>query len=153
MKTSKFTEEQIAFALKQAELGTKVEEIRHKLGISEATFYNWQKKFGGLVPSELRRSRRLEVGYALKCGFINPHRHVASIDQAGVVGRPVPDAVAGLRLARLALVLTHRLGGKNRESTQEPELLTRAPPRLLRVNVRPPRDRRINATTPLTGSP
>lgn len=47
MKTSKFTEEQIAFALKQAELGTKVEEICRKLGISEATFYNWKKKFGG----------------------------------------------------------------------------------------------------------
>ncbi len=40
MKTSKFTEEQIAFALKQAEPGTKVEEICRKLGISEATFYN-----------------------------------------------------------------------------------------------------------------
>lgn len=43
-------EEQIAFALKQAELGTQVEEICRKLGISEATFY-WKKKFGGLVPS------------------------------------------------------------------------------------------------------
>ncbi len=60
MKTSKFTEEQIAFALKQAELGTKVEEICRKLGISEATFYNWKKKFGGLGPSELRRLRQLE---------------------------------------------------------------------------------------------
>lgn len=60
MKTSKFTEEQIAFALKQAELGTKVEEICRKLGISEATFYNRKKKFGGLGPSELRRLRQLE---------------------------------------------------------------------------------------------
>ncbi|KWF18982.1 Hin recombinase [Burkholderia pseudomultivorans] len=60
MKTSKFTEEQIAFTLKQAELGTKVEEICRKLGISEATFYNWKKKFGGLEPSELRRLRQLE---------------------------------------------------------------------------------------------
>ena len=60
MKTSKFTKEQIAFALKQAELGTKVEEICRKLGISEATFYNWKKKFGGLGPSELRRLRQLE---------------------------------------------------------------------------------------------
>lgn len=60
MKTSKFTEEQIAFALKQAELGTKVEEICRKLGISEATLYNWKKKFGGLGPSELRRLRQLE---------------------------------------------------------------------------------------------
>lgn len=60
MKSSKFTEEQIAFALKQAELGTNVEEICRKLGISEATFYNWKKKFGGLGPSELRRLRQLE---------------------------------------------------------------------------------------------
>lgn len=60
MKTSKFTGEQIAFALKQAELGTKVDEICRKLGISEATFYNWKKKFGGLGPSGLRRLRQLE---------------------------------------------------------------------------------------------
>ncbi len=60
MKTSQFTEEQIAFAMKQAELGTKVEEICPKLGISEATFYNWKKKFGGLGPSELHRLRQLE---------------------------------------------------------------------------------------------
>nr|CCA82835.1 transposase of ISMex11, IS3 family (ORF 1) [blood disease bacterium R229] len=60
MKTSKFTEAQIAFALKQAELGTKVEEVCRKLGISEATFYNWKKKYGGVGPFELRRMRQLE---------------------------------------------------------------------------------------------
>ncbi|QTY24790.1 transposase [Ralstonia solanacearum] len=60
MKTSKFTEAQIAFPLKQAELGTKVEEVCRKLGISEATFYNWKKKYGGVGPSELRRMRQLE---------------------------------------------------------------------------------------------
>ena len=60
MKTSKFTEAQIACALKQAELGTKVEEVCRKLGISEATFYNWKKKYGGVGPSELRRMRQLE---------------------------------------------------------------------------------------------
>ncbi|EFP64538.1 Transposase [Ralstonia pickettii] len=60
MKTSKFTEAQIAFALKQAELGTKVEEVCRKLGISEATFYNWKKRYGGVGPSELRRMRQLE---------------------------------------------------------------------------------------------
>ena len=60
MKTSKFAEAQIAFALKQAELGTKVDEVCRKLGISEATFYNWKKKYGGLGPSELRRLRQLE---------------------------------------------------------------------------------------------
>lgn len=60
MKRSKFTEEQIAFALKQAETGTKVAEVCRKMGISEATFYNWKKKFGGLGPSELRRLKQLE---------------------------------------------------------------------------------------------
>jgi len=55
MKTTKFTEEQIAFALKQAETGTKVAEVCRKMGISDATFYNWRKKYGGLGVSELRR--------------------------------------------------------------------------------------------------
>lgn len=50
MKGSKYTEEQIAFALKQAELGTAVLEVCRKMGVSEATFYNWKKKFGGLGP-------------------------------------------------------------------------------------------------------
>ena len=60
MKRSKYTDEQIAFALKQAELGTSVEEVCRKMGISDATFYNWRKKYGGLGPSELRRLRQLE---------------------------------------------------------------------------------------------
>lgn len=60
MKKSKFTEEQIAFALKQVELGTRVEEVCRKLGISEATFYLWKKRYGGVAPSELRRLRQLE---------------------------------------------------------------------------------------------
>lgn len=60
MKKSRFTEEQIAFALKQAELGTAVAEICRKMGVSEATFYNWKKKYGGLGPSELKRLRQLE---------------------------------------------------------------------------------------------
>ena len=60
MKKSRFTEEQIAFALKQAELGTTIAEICRKMGVSEATFYLWKKKYGGLGPSELRRLRQLE---------------------------------------------------------------------------------------------
>ena len=60
MKRSRFTEQQIAFALKQQELGVAVEEICRKLGISEATFYNWKKKYSGLGPSELRRLKQLE---------------------------------------------------------------------------------------------
>jgi len=60
MKRSRFTDEQIAFALKQAETGTRVAEVCRKMGISEATFYNWKKKYGGLGVSELRRLKQLE---------------------------------------------------------------------------------------------
>ena len=60
MNRSRFTEQQIAFALKQQELGVAVEEICRKLGISDATFYNWKKKYSGLGPSELRRLKQLE---------------------------------------------------------------------------------------------
>jgi putative transposase len=51
MKKSRFTEEQIVFALKQAELGTSVPDVCRKLGISDATFYPWRKKYGGISPS------------------------------------------------------------------------------------------------------
>lgn len=60
MKKTRFTEQQIAFALKQAETGTAVAEVVRKLGISEATFYNWKKKYGGLSINELRRLKQLE---------------------------------------------------------------------------------------------
>ena len=49
MKASKFTESQIAFVLKQGEEGTAVAEICRKAGISQATYFNWKKKFGGLA--------------------------------------------------------------------------------------------------------
>ena len=61
MKTSKFTESQIVFALRQAETGVTVAEVCRKMGISEATYYNWKKKYGGLGTSELRRLRELEA--------------------------------------------------------------------------------------------
>ena len=60
MKTTKFTEAQIAFILKQAEDGVPVAEVCRKAGISDATFYNWRKKYAGLMPSEMRRLRQLE---------------------------------------------------------------------------------------------
>jgi putative transposase len=56
MKRSRFTEQQIALALQQAEQGTQVSEIIHEIGISEQTFYRWKKKFGGLMPSEARET-------------------------------------------------------------------------------------------------
>jgi putative transposase len=60
MKRSKFTESQITFILRQAEEGTPITEVCRKAGISEATFYNWRHKYGGLLPSEMKRLRQLE---------------------------------------------------------------------------------------------
>ncbi len=60
MKRSKFTEPQIAFAIKQSETGTRVEEVCRMIGISEATSYNWNHKYGGLWLPELRRLRQLQ---------------------------------------------------------------------------------------------
>lgn len=56
----RFTEAQIAFALRQAESGTSVAEIIRKMGISEVTFYRWKKKYAGLGVAELRRLKQLE---------------------------------------------------------------------------------------------
>ncbi len=60
MKKSKFTEEQISFALKQAETGTPVKEVIRKMGITEQTFYRWKKKYGGMLSSDLRKLKQLE---------------------------------------------------------------------------------------------
>jgi putative transposase len=60
VKKSKFTEEQISFALKQAETGTPVAEVIRRMGISEQTFYRWKQKYGGLGVGELRRLKQLE---------------------------------------------------------------------------------------------
>ena len=60
MKKSRYTDEQIAFALRQAETGTPVKEVIHKMGIAEQTFYRWKKLYGGLGPSEVRRLKQLE---------------------------------------------------------------------------------------------
>ena len=60
MKRSRFTDQQIAFALQQAEQGTSVGEIARKMGITEQTFYRWKKKYGGLMPSEVRKLKQLQ---------------------------------------------------------------------------------------------
>jgi putative transposase len=60
MKKSKFTEEQIAFALRQGDLATPVAEVCRKMGVAEATYFRWKQKYGGLGPSELRKLRQLE---------------------------------------------------------------------------------------------
>lgn len=60
MKKSQFTDQQIAFALQQAEGGTPIEEVCRKMGISQATFFRWKKVYGGLMPSEVRKLKHLE---------------------------------------------------------------------------------------------
>ena len=60
MKRLRFSDQQIAFVLRQADEGTAIAEVCRKVGISEATYYNWRKKYGGLMPSEMRRLKQLE---------------------------------------------------------------------------------------------
>jgi putative transposase len=60
MKASKFSDAQKAFVLKQAEDGVPVAEVCRKAGISQATFFNWKKKYGGMLPNEMRRLKQLE---------------------------------------------------------------------------------------------
>jgi putative transposase len=60
VKKSRFSEEKIIAVLKQAEAGVKVSELVRKHGVSEATFYNWKAKYGGLDVSQLRRLKELE---------------------------------------------------------------------------------------------
>jgi putative transposase len=61
MKRSRFTEEQIIGVLKEHELGAKMADICRKHGISEATFYNWKSRFGGMDVSEAKRMKALEA--------------------------------------------------------------------------------------------
>ena len=60
MKRSRFSEQQIAFVLHQAEEGVAVEDVCRKAGISLQTYYRWRKKYGGLMPSEMKRLKLLE---------------------------------------------------------------------------------------------
>ena len=61
MRKSRYSEDQIAAALRQAEAGTPIAEITRKLGVSEATFYSWKKRFGSLGTPEIRELRQLRA--------------------------------------------------------------------------------------------
>lgn len=60
MKKSRFTEEQIAFALRQVEQGVAIKEVCRKMQITEQTYYRWKRKFAGLGVAEVRRLKQLE---------------------------------------------------------------------------------------------
>jgi len=60
MPKKRFTDEQIAFALRQADGGTPIGEICRKMGIAEATFYRWKKVYAGMGVAEIRRLKQLE---------------------------------------------------------------------------------------------
>ena len=60
MKASRFSDAQKAFILKQGAEGAAVADICRKAGISQATYFNWKKKYAGMMPSEMKRLRELE---------------------------------------------------------------------------------------------
>ena len=60
MKRKRYTEEQIGFALRQAESGTPILDVCRKIGVTEVTFYRWKKKFAGMGVAEIRRLKQLE---------------------------------------------------------------------------------------------
>ena len=60
MKSSKFSDAQKAYVLRQGEEGVPIAEVCRKAGISQATYFNWKKKFGGMLPSEVKKLRALE---------------------------------------------------------------------------------------------
>lgn len=88
MKTSRFTEEQIIGFLKQAELGMSVKEVCRQGGFSEATFYKWRSKYGGMSTAELHRARELEAENArLKKLLAEAHLDIEALKVAFGVKR------------------------------------------------------------------
>ena len=60
MKRKRYADERVAFALRQAEAGTPAAEVCRKMGVSEATFFRWKKRFAGMGVAEIRRLKQLE---------------------------------------------------------------------------------------------
>jgi putative transposase len=112
MKKTRHTEEQIAFALKQAETGTSVAEVIRRMGISEQTFYRWKKVYGGLGVGELRRLKLLEEeNRKLKQLVAGPE-----LGQAHPAGRPGKKALTPGRRRELVAPVEASHGVSERRS-------------------------------------
>ena len=61
MRKSNFSDEQIAYALKQTESGTAINKVCDMLGVSERTFYRWKKRYAGILPDDINRLQKLEI--------------------------------------------------------------------------------------------
>ena len=99
MKKRRFTEEQIAFALCQAETGTAAAEVIRKMGIRERTFYRWKKQYAGMGVAELRRMKQLEEenrklkALAIEVGQGITGEQVAGVSDAVIAVRQAPQRI------------------------------------------------------------
>ncbi|MDB5742466.1 MAG: family transposase [Polaromonas sp.] len=98
MKRSRFSEEQIAYAPRLAESGTPVVDVCRQIGVSEATYYTWKKKFGDLGVSELKRLRMLEDENARQ----KTHRGRPDARQVDPVGGGTKKALKAVKRRELA---------------------------------------------------
>ena len=105
MKRKRYTDEQIAYALRQAEAGTPIKEVCRKLGVSEQTLYTWRRKFAGMGVAELRELRQLRhenrARWTSSVAFTVPPQRIGPARQRGL--HPVPSVLCspgrGFRLS------------------------------------------------------
>lgn len=108
MKKSKFTEAQIVFALHQAETGTKVGEVCRKMGISDATFYNWKKKYGGQYGTEYPRIPFKDVKDEIT-EALHEQSHLEAKSLLQRLQKKYPRRVKELRMEKVKL-MTEEIG-------------------------------------------
>ncbi|MFD1188778.1 IS3 family transposase [Pontibacter rugosus] len=138
MKKSKFTEAQIIFAIKQAETGVKVEEVCRKMGISDATFYNWKKIYGGLGVSELRKLRQLVADLSLDKQMLQdvlPRKALRPAQVKRLASQLQKDYRISVRRA-CKVVLLHRSGWYYRSKARDSSVIRKRMQEIAQVRVR-----------------